>query len=243
MDVAPTAPVTAIDLEPLRPVLARLVRALAPEEIWLFGSRAESRAREHSDYDLLAVLPDGTPPEVLDPIAAWQIVRGLGVPVDVVPCTRSEFEEEKDEIDTLARAAYQKGICIFMSTPKRISAYLELVGEDLQAAEVLAKARSRYAAYHCQQAIEKLLKALLLHTGLEAGVEHRLDVLIDRLGPDHAWREVLRPLDKYSPFATSFRYPTPGGRIVAAPAPNEVLADLATVRTLLDRARKELLSG
>ena len=31
-------------------------------------------------------------------LEAWSIVRGMGVPVDVVPCTRSEFEEEKGEL-------------------------------------------------------------------------------------------------------------------------------------------------
>ena len=104
---------SAIDLERLRPVLERIVTRLRPEEIWLFGSRAENRVRPKSDYDLLAVLPDSTPEADLDPVRAWSIVRGMGVPVDVVPCTRSEFEEEKHEIDTLARAAYLRGVRVF----------------------------------------------------------------------------------------------------------------------------------
>lgn len=103
----------SVDLDLLRPVLERLVALLRPEEVWLFGSRAESRARPSSDYDLLAVMPDGTSEEELDPIRAWSLVRGLGVPVDVVPCTRSEFEEEKHEIDTLARAAFVRGVRLY----------------------------------------------------------------------------------------------------------------------------------
>ena len=104
---------SAVDLERLRPVLERIVARLRPEEIWLFGSRAEDRARPNSDFDLLTVLPDGTPEEELDPVKAWSIVRGMGVPVDVVPCTRSEFEEEKHEIDTLARAAFLRGVRLY----------------------------------------------------------------------------------------------------------------------------------
>lgn len=107
---------TASEQEALRPVISRLAARLHPEEIWLFGSRAEQRARADSDYDLLAVLPDGTPEADLDPIHAWSTVRGLGIPVDVVPCTRSEFEEEKHEIDTLARAAFLRGIRIYERT-------------------------------------------------------------------------------------------------------------------------------
>jgi predicted nucleotidyltransferase len=106
-------PLSEVELERLRPVLDRLVAQLRPEEIWLFGSRAENRARAKSDYDLLAVLPDGTPEAELDPIRAWSFVRGLGVPVDVVPCTRSEFDEEKHEIDTLPRAAFLRGIRLY----------------------------------------------------------------------------------------------------------------------------------
>lgn len=110
---APTMPLSPAELERLRPVLERLVAALRPEEIWLFGSRAENRARPKSDYDLLAVLPDDTPEAELDPIRAWSLVRGLGVPVDIMPCTRSEFEEEKHEIDTLARAAFLRGTRLY----------------------------------------------------------------------------------------------------------------------------------
>jgi predicted nucleotidyltransferase len=106
-------PISPTELERLRPVLERIVAQLGPEEIRLFGSRAENRARPNSDYDLLAVLPDGTPEAELDPVRAWLIVRGLGVPVDIVPCTRSEFEEEKHEIGTLARAAYLRGIRVY----------------------------------------------------------------------------------------------------------------------------------
>jgi uncharacterized protein len=73
-------------------VLERIVERLDPEEFWLFGSRAENRARPSSDYDLLAVLP-----------------------VDLVPCTRSEFEEEKHEIDTLPRAAFLRGVRLYES--------------------------------------------------------------------------------------------------------------------------------
>lgn len=106
-------PILPAELERLRPVLERIVTSLGPEEIWLFGSRAEGRARPRSDYDLLAVLPDGASDAELDPIRAWSLVRGLGVPVDIVPCTRSEFEEEKHEIDTLARAAFLRGVRLY----------------------------------------------------------------------------------------------------------------------------------
>ena len=96
------------DLETLAPILARLVERLEPVAIWLFGSRAEGRARPDSDYDLLVVVADGAPAAELDAAGAYELTRGLGLPVDVVACPRSVFEEEKNEINTLARAAFAR---------------------------------------------------------------------------------------------------------------------------------------
>jgi uncharacterized protein len=101
------------DLLPIAPLIERIVARLEPEEIWLFGSRAEGRARPDSDYDLLAVLPDSAPESSLDLMKAWELTCGLGIPADVVPCTRSDFEEEKDDVGTLARAAYHRGRRIY----------------------------------------------------------------------------------------------------------------------------------
>jgi predicted nucleotidyltransferase len=106
-------PLPVIDLSTLEPLVDRIVAKLGPEEIWLFGSRAEGRARPDSDYDLLVVLPDGSPEPNLDIVSVWTLVRGLDVPADIVPCTRAEFEEEKHEIDTLARAAFLRGRRIY----------------------------------------------------------------------------------------------------------------------------------
>ena len=101
------------DFSDIRPLIDRIVERLCPEEIWLFGSRAEGRARTDSDYDLLAVLPDQAPAADLDLIKAWELTCGLGIPADVVPCTRSEFELEKTEAGTLAGAAFRQGRRIY----------------------------------------------------------------------------------------------------------------------------------
>lgn len=66
-----------------------------------------------------------------------------------------------------------------MSVTRRINAFLDLAEQDVHAAKTLAVANNRYAAYHCQQAIEKLIKAVLLRRGIASGTEHRLDTLVD----------------------------------------------------------------
>ena len=104
---------SSTELLPIAPLVERIVARLKPEEIWLFGSRAEGRARPDSDYDLLAVLPDDAPESALDLVKAWELTCGLGIPVDLVPITRSDFDEEKDQVGTLARAAYHRGWRIY----------------------------------------------------------------------------------------------------------------------------------
>ncbi len=97
----------------LQRLIDRVVDRMHPEAIWLIGSRAEGRARLDSDYDLLVVMPDGTPENALDPVKAWEVTRGLGIPADVIPCTRLEFEEEKNEVNSLPRIAVMRGSLVY----------------------------------------------------------------------------------------------------------------------------------
>jgi HEPN domain-containing protein len=112
-----------------------------------------------------------------------------------------------------------------MSVEKRLSAYLELAAKDAEAAELLLAGGNRYSAYHLQQAVEKVTKALLLARGVEAGVEHRLEELFKRFPPDDEWPARLLPFVGYSAYATAFRYPTPGGRIPSDPPAEAIRRD------------------
>ena len=110
---APMPTDATMDDPSLDRLLRHVVEVMNPLEVWLFGSRAEGRARPDSDYDLLVVLPDGVPDTAFDPVRAWRIGRDVRVPADIIPCTRSEFDEEQHEIDTLARAAVLRGRKVF----------------------------------------------------------------------------------------------------------------------------------
>lgn len=77
----------------LEAVLLRLVRALRPRAIYLFGSRAEHRARPDSDFDLVVVLDDRTPAALATHESVYAPICGSGIGCDVVPCLASEFDE------------------------------------------------------------------------------------------------------------------------------------------------------
>lgn len=130
-----------------------------------------------------------------------------------------------------------------MSVEKRVAAYLELATKDAEAAELLVAGGNRYAAYHVQQAVEKLTKSVLLTKGIEAGIEHRLEELFKRLTEGDPWLARLHPLAGYSAYATAFRYPTPGGRIPGDPPTDTIRRDLKTIRELIATARIELITG
>ncbi len=84
-------------------VILRLVRALSPERIYLFGSQARGDATYDRDYDLLVVVPTSEHPRYVREQAAYRALAGhpSGVPVEVVVLTREEFERELPVIASL----------------------------------------------------------------------------------------------------------------------------------------------
>jgi predicted nucleotidyltransferase len=76
----------------LSEIVRRLVEALRPERIYLFGSRARGDATEDSDYDVLVVVDERKDePERMEH-RAYRALRGLGCPVDIVIMTRDYFD-------------------------------------------------------------------------------------------------------------------------------------------------------
>jgi len=129
-----------------------------------------------------------------------------------------------------------------MSEERKISAFLAVADADIEAARAPARIANRNAAYLCQQAAEKLIKAVLQDRGIDFGAEHRLDVLVEKLPGNDPWKSRLKPLESLTPFATTYRYPTPGGRIPAAPDLSVLEAQIVLIDGLLRTARAELSS-
>jgi predicted nucleotidyltransferase len=73
-------------------IVERLVRNYRPDRIYLFGSMARGEAGADSDYDILLVMPDDSPPELLRPTRAYEALWGLPTAIDVHVWPRSKFE-------------------------------------------------------------------------------------------------------------------------------------------------------
>ena len=88
-------------------------------------------------------------------------------------------------------------------------------------------------AFHCQQAVEKYLKALLVRHGIEFARTHdirKLLALIAGIHPEIAI--LLRDADLLTPFGVELRYPGDSPELV----PGEELSALETAR----RAREAI---
>jgi uncharacterized protein len=65
--------------------IGRIVEAMQPEAIYLFGSHARGDAGPDSDYDLLFIVPDNTPNGMRLLEETARVPRDPGVPLDIVP--------------------------------------------------------------------------------------------------------------------------------------------------------------
>jgi HEPN domain-containing protein len=122
-----------------------------------------------------------------------------------------------------------------------VAGYLASVEEELSAARLLANAGHRLAADHLQQGAEKLVKAVLAYRGISPTTEHRIETLVERLPASEPLRAVLAPLELFTPYATTFRYPTPTGRLKLGPGAEELATGLVLLETALGEVRKSLV--
>jgi HEPN domain-containing protein len=110
--------------------------------------------------------------------------------------------------------------------------------DDLTGARTLAarpKPLKDIVCFHCQQAAEKYLKALLHELGITVLKTHDLDTLVTLLLPHEPWLKSLgRRLDSLTTFAVDYRYP-----ILRASA-KQMKAGLATAELLRAEVRKRL---
>ena len=93
-------------------LLDRIVPALAPEAVYLFGSRAGGKETADSDYDLLVVVPDETTAEAMRLTRTCALSRGTGIPADVIACRRSWFEQGRNQVGALSDKAIREGILV-----------------------------------------------------------------------------------------------------------------------------------
>lgn len=97
----------------LAEIIRRLVEALQPTRIYLFGSRARSEATEESDYDLLVLVR--CPQEKLRDAqrVAYDAVWGVGAPVNVVVMSEEFFNRRRVVVASLPGTVDREGRVLY----------------------------------------------------------------------------------------------------------------------------------
>lgn len=94
--------------EQLDDLIARVIAAVHPLRILLFGSTARGEAGRYSDLDLLVVVPDGSHRRKTAQ-AIYRHLFGFVIPVDVVVATPADLEKYKDSPGLIYRQALREG--------------------------------------------------------------------------------------------------------------------------------------
>jgi uncharacterized protein len=74
-------------------LLNQVVSVFDPRRVILIGSRARRDAREDSDYDLVVVLDDQVPDQLLSARQRYERRRGLAISADIIPCREGVLNE------------------------------------------------------------------------------------------------------------------------------------------------------
>jgi hypothetical protein len=94
-------------------VVSRLVKALNPVAIYLFGSRARGTARPDSDFDLIVVTRPEEGEAGYDYGRAYAPLAGRGIACDVLPVSAPDFLEDMDDPTSLCFEAAHHGIKVY----------------------------------------------------------------------------------------------------------------------------------
>ena len=92
----------------LRELVGRIVAEADPLRILLFGSRAEGTARTDSDFDLLVVMPEGTPCRQVA-MRLYPAKIGLDAAADFLVTTPSILERHRDNRGLIYREVLRTG--------------------------------------------------------------------------------------------------------------------------------------
>jgi len=100
----------------LSEIVERLVLAVDPDRIILFGSRARGQSAPRSDIDLM-IVKASEEPRYRRAGRAHRALIGIGVPIDIVWCTPEEAEERSKIRHHLASLAAREGRILYERKP------------------------------------------------------------------------------------------------------------------------------
>jgi len=99
----------------LEDLIQRIVMAVQPLQIVLFGSAARGEITPESDLDILIVMPEGIHRRRTAQYL-YQTISGVKVPFDLLVATPSDLEKHKDNIGLIYRTILREGRVVYART-------------------------------------------------------------------------------------------------------------------------------
>ena len=96
------------DRELLDEVVHRIVSAVSPLRIILFGSAARGKMQQHSDLDVLVIMPDGTPCRHIAK-KLYRQLRGLPCAKDILVVQQCDVEQHGENPYLIIHTALTEG--------------------------------------------------------------------------------------------------------------------------------------
>lgn len=108
-----------IEPDLLEKAIQKLVSALHPEKIYLYGSHAYGYPHENSDIDLLIVV-DQPESSIYDiTVEGYKALRGLFFPAEINVVTQSDFNERSNWLSSIESVVSEKGQILYESKNER----------------------------------------------------------------------------------------------------------------------------
>ena len=102
-----------MEAELLAEAVRRVVDALRPERVYLYGSRARGDAHAESDYDLMVVMARETPRMHRLEQAALRALADVRLPVSVLVVDRARFDRQRSVVASLPAAVEREGRLLY----------------------------------------------------------------------------------------------------------------------------------
>lgn len=112
MDKVTLKKISRVDDRLLKEVVSRIVNAVDPQRIILFGSCAHGAPGKDSDIDLLVVM-DSPLARYKRSVPVYEALSGLLIPKDVLVYTRREIEEWSDVPQAFITTVVRNGKVIY----------------------------------------------------------------------------------------------------------------------------------